>query len=225
MRRTSSMASCNERRTIAGLSLVCAGLLLLQSPATATPPTPSTAATAATAPTPSRTSTPPPPTAAASPSGATPAAAEAAPDEPAAPSTTAQITFTTMPPTEAIVTWGKTRLGRITATAPLVVVRPRDSGPLDVVVRAEGFLAVQTRAHTFADTRVAVKLTRPTEASTLLGYRVPIEPKPPATPAPGELLLEPAWSMTPEPTTAPTAPAPTWDMTAPQNMTNTAPAR
>jgi hypothetical protein len=89
--------------------------------------------------------------------------------------TTATIVFSTVPPAHATVSWGKKRLGVLAPGKSLTVVRPRDSGPLDVIVRAEGFLPVHTRAHTFSDNRVAVKLTRPTETTTLLGYRVPID--------------------------------------------------
>jgi hypothetical protein len=89
--------------------------------------------------------------------------------------TTATITFTASPAVKATVSWGKKRLGIIAPGKPLVVVRPRDSGPLDVVVRAEGFLPVHTRAHTFSDTKVLVKLTPPDQTATLLGYRVPID--------------------------------------------------
>jgi hypothetical protein len=185
-----------KRGVIAGtsLGLLCASLALSQAPA-AVPPAP---------PVP-----PVPPT----------AAAPAAPVAPVAPSTTAKISFVTVPPSHATVTWGKKRLGQITPTAALVIVRPRDSGPLDVIVRAEGFLPVQTRAHTFGDARVSVKLTRPDEASTLLGYRIPIEPKLPEAPA-GELapldpdqspawnLSKPAWDMTASPNASPVTPAP-----------------
>src|SRR4051812_7473057 len=84
--------------------------------------------------------------------------------------TTSQITFTTVPPARANVMWGKTLLGRIAPHAALVVTRPRDSGPLDVIVRAAGYLPVHTRAHTFGDTTVSVKLTRPDQEDTLFGY-------------------------------------------------------
>ena len=43
------------------------------------------------------------------------------------------------------------------------------------MVRATGYLPVQTRAHTFSDTRVQVKLTRPENISELLGYRLPLD--------------------------------------------------
>jgi len=101
-----------------------------------------------------------------------------APATPAPPATgdpnKVQIIFSTVPPTKATVTWGRTKLGR-TGGGGLIVVRPRDSGPLDVVVRAPGFLPVQTRANTFADNRVQVKLTRLDQKNTLLGYKEPID--------------------------------------------------
>lgn len=89
--------------------------------------------------------------------------------------TTATIMFTTVPPVQATVTWGKKRLGLIKPGYPLYVTRPRDSGPLDVVVKADGYFPVQTRAYTFNDSKMLVKLTKLEQANTLLGYRVPIE--------------------------------------------------
>lgn len=93
--------------------------------------------------------------------------------------TTATISFSVSPPARATVHWGKRKLGRIDPGKPLVVVRPRDSGPLDVIIRAEGFLPVQTRAHTFSDAKLVVKLTPPDQTNTLLGYRVPLDAGPP----------------------------------------------
>jgi hypothetical protein len=101
------------------------------------------------------------------------AAAAARPAE--AEKTTATIRFMTSPASNATVTWGSERIGRIGPGEPLVIVRPRDSGPLDVVVRAQGYLPVTTRAHTFNDHEMMVKLTAPTEQHKLLGYRAPIE--------------------------------------------------
>ena len=115
-------------------------------------------------------------TPAAAPAAPAPAAAATpSPPPPEPPKTTARITFTTVPRTNATVSWGKTRLGVITPTASLVIERPRDSGPLDVVVRAPGYLPVTTRAHTFAETRIVVKLTRPSQTQTLVGYKAPID--------------------------------------------------
>jgi hypothetical protein len=107
--------------------------------------------------------------------GGTPGAA-------APPSDSVHIVLTVIPATaKAKVLWGKKLLGVVEKRKPLVIVRPRDSGPIDVVVRADGFLPVQTRLYTFADGKLGVKLTPPEEQKTLLGYREP----PPPEPAPG----------------------------------------
>jgi hypothetical protein len=148
-------------------------------------------------------------------SGAAAPAAETQRGAPASDPTKATIIFQTMPPANATVFWGRTRLGRIKPQRPLVVVRPRDSGPLDVMIRAEGFLPVQTRAHTFGDTRLAVKLTRVEEKSTLFGYRAPLDdagvPLVPDGGVPDALSGMPGSLTQPSiaPVTQPPAPAPT----------------
>jgi hypothetical protein len=92
---------------------------------------------------------------------------------PKPPSANVRIVFTVLPSTtkKATVTWGKKKLGIIAPHAPLIVQRPRDSGPLDVVVRADNCVPVQTRAYTFEDSKVLVKLTPNDQKNTLLGYR------------------------------------------------------
>jgi hypothetical protein len=77
--------------------------------------------------------------------------------------------------TNAKVVWGKQTLGMVTSRQPLVVTRPRDTGPLDVMVYAPGYLPVQTRAHTFEDSQIIVRLTTPENMPTLWGYRAPID--------------------------------------------------
>ena len=92
------------------------------------------------------------------------------------------ITVQTVPPRKAVVKWGNKTLGVIPVPRPLVVVRPRDSGPLDLVVRAAGFLPVHTRAYTFSDSRVAIKLTPVGEKNTLFGFRQEVPPEGAASP-------------------------------------------
>jgi hypothetical protein len=116
---------------------------------------------------------------------------EVAPVEPA--KTTATLVFSVQPSTvQATVTWGKKRLGIIKPGYPLTVVRPRDSGPLDLVVTAQGYIPVHTRAYTFNDQKMLVKLTKPEASNTLLGYRVPIEAGPPADAVDAGAAM-PAW--------------------------------
>lgn len=120
------------------------------------------------------------------------------------------IVFTTTPPVTAVVLWGRTRLGLIKPRKPLVVVRPRDSGPLDVSVRARGYLPVQTRAHTFSDSRMMVKMTPESQKSTLLGYRAPLDAGAPLGPdggVPEDLANGMPPSLT-SPSLAPTTAAP-----------------
>jgi hypothetical protein len=127
-------------------------------------------------------------------SAAPPAVPAAAPQQPAAaapapaapPAANVRIVFTVLPSTKkATVMWGKKRLGIIEKGKPLIVARPRDSGPLDVIVRAEGCLPVQTRAYTFADSKVAVKVTPLDQKNTLLGYREELSPDGGALPSGG----------------------------------------
>lgn len=89
--------------------------------------------------------------------------------------TTATVSFVTSPSVAANVFWGKKLLGKIASGKALVIVRPHDSGPLDVMVRAQGYLPVQVRAHTFSDNRIVVKLTELGKENELLGYRAPID--------------------------------------------------
>jgi hypothetical protein len=86
-------------------------------------------------------------------------------------------------PTNAkgFVYWGPKKLGP-TGPKPLELERPRHSGPMDIVVRAEGYLPFHTRLFTDRDDRVAVYLSRGSEAASLPGYREPTPSEPEPTP-------------------------------------------
>jgi hypothetical protein len=86
------------------------------------------------------------------------------------------IVITVVPGRAASVLWGGKRLGVVAARGALVVSRPRDSGPLDLIIRADGYLPVHTRAYTFSDSKLAVKLTALDQKATLLGYREELPP-------------------------------------------------
>ena len=110
------------------------------------------------------------------------ALAQRLPDAGAAPavvkplSPKVKITFQTVPILKGVkveIKWGKKRLGFIDGPRkPFILERMRDSGPIDVVVKAEGYLTVNTRAYTFDDNKVFVKMTPVEEKHTLLGYRI-----------------------------------------------------
>jgi hypothetical protein len=104
-----------------------------------------------------------------------------APAAPVAPAPTVKITLITVPTQKRVfVFWGKKRIGLIAPHQPLIIQRPRDSGPLDLIFQCEGFVPVQTRAYTFGDSKVAVKLTALDQKNTLLGYREEVPEAPPA---------------------------------------------
>ena len=71
------------------------------------------------------------------------------------------------PPKVAHVHWGVKDLG----LAPLEIRRPRGSGPLDVVLRAPGYLAYHTRLFTDRDDRLSIRLVPVGAASGVFGYR------------------------------------------------------
>ena len=106
-----------------------------------------------------------------------------------------RITLQTVPPRRAVVKWGKKTLGVIPAPQPLIVVRPRDSGPLDIVIRMTGYLPVHTRAYTFSDSRVAVKLTPVSQKHTLFGYRQEPPPEDANAPDPSAPVSAPELSI------------------------------
>jgi hypothetical protein len=108
------------------------------------------------------------------------------------------ISLQTVPARKALVKWGGKSLGFIPAPKPLVIERPRDSGPLDLVIRATGYLPVHTRVYTFSDSRASVKLTQTSEKSKLFGYRQEPAPNPDAG-VPGQ---------PPSPSPAPALPGP-----------------
>jgi hypothetical protein len=132
---------------------------------------------------------------------AEPPAEEQEVDAGASTSDTVRILIQTVPARKAQVRWGRKLLGTIPAPRPLVIERPRDSGPLDIVIRASGYLPVHTRAYTFSDSRVSVKLTPPAEKSKLFGYKQEPAPNPD-----GGVPADSPWPAPTTPTAAPPAP-------------------
>jgi hypothetical protein len=65
------------------------------------------------------------------------------------------------------VFWGVKDLG----ATPLEIVRPRGSGPLDLSVRAPGYLTFHTRAYTDRDDKIAIRMVPFAQAAGTFGYR------------------------------------------------------
>jgi hypothetical protein len=89
-------------------------------------------------------------------------------------SQTVTLTLAISPPVKAFVMWGSKQLARVAPDNPTIELqRPRSSGPLDLDIRAEGFLPHHTRLYTDRNDKVNVHLVREAEAPSLLGYRAP----------------------------------------------------
>ncbi len=82
------------------------------------------------------------------------------------------------PAVDAVVMWGGKRIGKA-GREPLELVRPRYSGPLDVIVQAPGYLPFHTRLFTDRDDKVSVRLVH------AHGGGAPPGERPAAAPAPG----------------------------------------
>ena len=76
------------------------------------------------------------------------------------------------PPVKAVVMWGAKQMAKVTPDKPTVELqRPRASGPLDLEIRADGFLPHHTRLHSDRNDKVNVRLVREADAPGLFGYR------------------------------------------------------
>jgi len=128
------------------------------------------------------------PAAAPTPPALAPSAAPGAPNAPAgqvevqndAPTTSpnVKIVFRVLPSTiTATIKWGNKKLGIIKPKTSLTVERPRDSGPLDLVLSSQGYIPVHTRAYTFTNSVVLVKMTPLDKKNTIYGYREEIPPE------------------------------------------------
>lgn len=92
-------------------------------------------------------------------------------------SETVRIKINVSPAITAGLFWGRRKLGETRPAQPsLEIDRPRGTGPLDLVIRADGFLPHHVRVFTDRDDRISVRLVRPADAPGLLGYRRPAPP-------------------------------------------------
>jgi hypothetical protein len=131
---------------------------------------------------------------------------EARPDPsaitPPSPPARVKIMVRTNPP-KVFVHWGKKKLG----LTPLNFERPRDSGPVDLVLRLQGYFPVRTRAYTVKNDLVAVKMVKLENRMTVFGAKQEL---PPDGGTPLDPALDPNNLMKP-----PTAPVGTPPATTP----------
>jgi hypothetical protein len=100
-------------------------------------------------------------------------------------------------PPKANVRWGKKVLGQ----TPFTLERPRDSGPVDLIVLADGFFPVHARAYTFRNDIFTVKLTKAEDRMTLFGAKQELEA--PQEHTPPDSLAAPPPENQPPPALAP----------------------
>lgn len=87
-------------------------------------------------------------------------------------SETVTLRITVSPPVKAIVMWGAKQLAKLTpGNMEAEVKRPRGSGPVDLEIRADGYLPHHTRLYADREDKVNVRLYRVEDASGLLGFK------------------------------------------------------
>ena len=59
----------------------------------------------------------------------------------------------------------------------MIIERPRDSGPMDVVFKSQGYVTVHSRVYTFTNSTLAVKLTPLDKKNTIYGFKEEAPPE------------------------------------------------
>ena len=98
-----------------------------------------------------------------------------------------KLTIKSVPP-KSWVFWGKEKLGR----TPVQIDRPRDSGPVDVVVKNDGYLTLHTRLYTFRSETLVARLVKLADRMTVLGAKAELPPENPDGGAPPPAPVPPA---------------------------------
>ena len=113
---------------------------------------------------------------------------------PEVPPAKVKITIRSSP--KADVRWGRKSLG----VTPVTIERPRDSGPIDLVLRSGGYFPVHTRAYTVKSDSLSVHMTRLKDRMTLFGAKAELPPDVPDGGAPSGAVVDPG---APKPPIAP----------------------
>jgi hypothetical protein len=93
-------------------------------------------------------------------------------------SETVTLKLSVTPQVKAQVTWGAKPMARLSPSSmEAEISRPRGSGPLDLEIKAEGYMPYHTRIYADRSDKVSVHLYRVEEAPGLLGYRRAAEKK------------------------------------------------
>ena len=82
-----------------------------------------------------------------------------------------ELSIRTTPRVAAKVYHGKELLG----VAPFTLKWPKDTGALDLTLRAAGYLPVNTRLYTYRDDKVDVQMFKESESHKVFGYKKKVE--------------------------------------------------
>ena len=76
------------------------------------------------------------------------------------------------PPVKTLVMWGAKTVARVApGSMDADIVRPRGSGPVDLEIKADGYLPYHTRLYADRSDKVSVRLYRNEDAPGLFGFR------------------------------------------------------
>jgi hypothetical protein len=87
-------------------------------------------------------------------------------------SETVTLRLSVTPPVKALATWGAKQLAKLApGDMEAEIVRPRGSGPLDLEIKAEGYMTYHTRLYADRGDKVSIRLYRTEDAPSLFGFR------------------------------------------------------
>lgn len=89
-------------------------------------------------------------------------------------SETVTLKLSVSPPVKAVVMWGAKQMAKLApGQMEAELSRPRGSGPLDLDIKADGFMPHHTRLYADRSDKVNVRLYRLEEAPGMFGYKRP----------------------------------------------------
>jgi hypothetical protein len=87
-------------------------------------------------------------------------------------SETVTLKLSIAPPVKALITWGAKTVARVApGNMDAEIQRPRGSGPLDLEIKADGYLPYHTRLYADRSDKLSVRLCRNEDAPGLFGYK------------------------------------------------------
>lgn len=87
-------------------------------------------------------------------------------------SETVTLRLSVTPPVKALAMWGGKQVAKLApGSMDAEIVRPRGSGPVDLEIKADGYMPYHTRLYSDRNDKISARLFRPEEAPGLFGYK------------------------------------------------------